>query len=453
MRFTAIALDYDGTIARDGAVAPHVLEGLRRLQESGRKLLLVTGRELEELLRVFPGIGIFDRVVAENGALYYRPDTGERRELATPPPEALIAALKTSGVPLAIGHTILATVRPNETAVLQCIADQGLEHQVIFNKGAVMVLPPGCNKASGLKFALADLGLSPHNLVAAGDGENDHALLEMAEYSVATANAVPMLKKTADLVTVATHGDGILEVVAALLDSDLAALPPRRQRHLPVLGTDWLNAEVKFPEYPGSILLAGRPSDTDELAMTLLRRICNAQYQFCVLDRRGHFLGFKPAIIFGTPENPPALEEISTALEKPDAQCIVCMAAVPDQQQYLGRLQALLGDIRTRLGRPHWILIDETRGAAAKPEMQQQVWPGEGNSIFISEDPAALERGVLASFDVIAASGPDAAPLLRTFAAELGEAEPALPGRPPGEGEALVWFRKLRQPVALLDLR
>ncbi len=159
MRYTAIALDYDGTIAHDGVVPPHVLEGLRRLKASGRKVILVTGRELDELLGIFPEIGLFDRVVAENGALMYRPETGERTQLGEPPPAALVDALNASGIPLSVGHTILATIRPHETVVLECIANLGLEQQVIFNKGAVMVLPPGCNKASGLRHVLAELGL------------------------------------------------------------------------------------------------------------------------------------------------------------------------------------------------------------------------------------------------------------------------------------------------------
>lgn len=220
MRYTAVALDYDGTIARQGEVPARVMEGLRLLKASGRKLLLVTGRELAELLRVFPGIGIFDRVVAENGALLYRPETGERQELGAPPPPALIQSLMARGIPLAVGHTILATVRPHETAVLECIDELGLKQQVIFNKGAVMVLPPGCNKASGVKSALAELGLSARSLVAAGDGENDHALLELAEYFAAVRNAVPSLQAAADHVTTATHGDGVLEIIEALLESD-----------------------------------------------------------------------------------------------------------------------------------------------------------------------------------------------------------------------------------------
>src|SRR3954466_9033543 len=221
MGYSAIALDYDGTIARDGVVPPQVLEALRALKASGRKLVLVTGRELEELLAVFPDIGVFDRVVAENGALLYRPNTEQRVALHEPPPLALIQALKASGIPLAIGHVILATVRPYETLVLECIARLGLEQQVIFNKGAVMVLPPGCNKASGLKSALEELGISPRDVVAVGDGENDHTLFELAGYSVATGNAVATLKEAADRVTNATHGDGVIEIVTSLLEHEL----------------------------------------------------------------------------------------------------------------------------------------------------------------------------------------------------------------------------------------
>src|SRR3954468_276470 len=121
MRYTAIALDYDGTIAHDGVVPPHVPDGLQRLKPSRRKLLLVTGRELEELLGIFPGVWLFDRVIAENGALLYRPETDERKELGEPPPDALIDALHASGIPLSVGHTIVATVRPHETVVLEAI--------------------------------------------------------------------------------------------------------------------------------------------------------------------------------------------------------------------------------------------------------------------------------------------------------------------------------------------
>src|SRR5260221_11667782 len=106
MRYTAVALDFDGTIAHDSGVPPQVIDGLRRLKETGRKLMLVTGRELPELLSIFPSLALFDRVVAENGALIYRPESGERRELGDPPPPALVALLRERGVPLSVGQSI-----------------------------------------------------------------------------------------------------------------------------------------------------------------------------------------------------------------------------------------------------------------------------------------------------------------------------------------------------------
>ena len=62
-----------GTLAHDGIVSEKTLSALERVKETGRKLMLVTGRELPDLKQVFPELGIFDKVVAENGALLYTP--------------------------------------------------------------------------------------------------------------------------------------------------------------------------------------------------------------------------------------------------------------------------------------------------------------------------------------------------------------------------------------------
>ena len=61
---------------------------------------------------------------------------------------------------------------------METIRDSGLELQIIFNKDAIMVLPPGINKMTGLCAALAELKLSRHNLAGIGDAQNDHAFLE-----------------------------------------------------------------------------------------------------------------------------------------------------------------------------------------------------------------------------------------------------------------------------------
>jgi hypothetical protein len=227
VRYVVLACDYDGPLARAGQVDAPTVAALERVRAAGRKLVLVTGRELADLQRVFPHLDLFDRAVAENGAVLYRPATREERLLAEPCPPALVEALRRHGVtPLSVGRAIVATWQPHETTVLAVIRALGLERQVIYNQGAVMVLPPGVNKASGLLAALAELRLSPHNAVGIGDAENDHAFLSTCACGVAVANALPLLKERADHVTRGARGQRVQELVAQLLADDLAAFAP-----------------------------------------------------------------------------------------------------------------------------------------------------------------------------------------------------------------------------------
>jgi hydroxymethylpyrimidine pyrophosphatase-like HAD family hydrolase len=123
--------------------------------------------------------------------------------------------------PISVGQTIVATWEPHETTVLKTIRDLGLELEVIFNKGAVMVLPTGVNKATGLKAALQEMGMQPQNIVAVGDAENDHTFLRYCGCGVAVANALTALKERACFVTQADHGVGVAELIARLLANDL----------------------------------------------------------------------------------------------------------------------------------------------------------------------------------------------------------------------------------------
>ncbi|TMD22965.1 MAG: HAD family phosphatase [Chloroflexi bacterium] len=225
MRYLAFATDYDGTLAHHGTVDRDTIEALRRLKSSGRKLILVTGRQMPDLARVFPELPLFDLVVGENGALIYQPERRESRRLADPPPSSFVDELRRRGVePLAVGQVVVATEQPNEHVVIDVIREGGLELQVIFNKGSVMVLPSSVNKATGLRAALEELALSPHNVVGVGDAENDHAFLSLCECGVAVANALDSLKQHADHVTDGRASDGVRELIEALIANDLRDL-------------------------------------------------------------------------------------------------------------------------------------------------------------------------------------------------------------------------------------
>src|SRR5262252_6641705 len=258
MRYLVLACDFDGTIASDGNVRDETLAALRRLRDSGRKIVLVTGREMEDLLKIFPAIEVFDRVVAENGGVLYRPASREYRALGEPPSAAFVEALRARKVsPLAVGHCIVATWQPNEGAVLDVIRDLGLELQVIFNKGAVMVLPSGLNKATGLEAALLELGLSPHNCVGVGDAENDHAFMRLCECSVAVANALPLIRDRSDWVTPTRNGDGVAELIDRLVDDDLASLESQLSRHAIPIGLRGEDEEIRLEPYGRAVLVAG----------------------------------------------------------------------------------------------------------------------------------------------------------------------------------------------------
>ncbi|MCG7505225.1 HAD family hydrolase [Mesorhizobium retamae] len=222
MDVTALATDYDETLAEEGLVSATTFAALQKLKESQRKLILVSGRQLPDLKRVFPHLGIFDRVVAENGAILHDPATGREQLLAPVYPPAFVDSLRERGVdPLLVGRSVIGTLVPNEMIVLDEIRRHGLELEIIFNKGAVMVLPSGVNKATGLMAALDDLNLPVDGVVAIGDAENDHDFLRRAGYGVAVANALPSLKETADRVTLAPAGDGVREIIDDILRGDV----------------------------------------------------------------------------------------------------------------------------------------------------------------------------------------------------------------------------------------
>lgn len=224
MRYHLLATDYDGTIAFDGKVDEPTVEALRHAKGKGLRLVMVTGRELTDLFNTFEHSILFDRIVAENGAVLYDPATKAVELISSPPPPALVEALERQSVPLSIGHSIVATVEPYEHQVLAAIRDLGLEWHVIFNKGSVMALPADVTKATGLAPALAALQISADRTVGVGDAENDQAFLRMCGLAVAVDNALPIVKKAADVVTAGARGDGVIELIARLLAGEFDTL-------------------------------------------------------------------------------------------------------------------------------------------------------------------------------------------------------------------------------------
>jgi hydroxymethylpyrimidine pyrophosphatase-like HAD family hydrolase len=194
---------------------------------AGMALILVTGRTLDHVAAEFPFEELCEAIVAENGAVVYYP---RRDEVSLPfgrLDPAFLKRVESMGVRLERGLAIASTWIPQDEGVLKALREIRSGAVVEYNRDAVMILPAGATKGTGLLVALQELGYSPHNVVACGNAENDRSLFEVVELGVAVANAQPAAKLAADAVLSQENGAGVELLIKDLLNG---RVPRRRQR-------------------------------------------------------------------------------------------------------------------------------------------------------------------------------------------------------------------------------
>lgn len=443
MYFLALATDFDGTLAHDGAIDPAALSALARFRKAGGRVLLVTGRELADLGHVVPDLAAFDTIVAENGAVLYDPATGEERPLAPPPPAPLVAELRHRGVrPLAVGRAIIATWEPHEATCLAVIRELGLDMQIAFNKGAVMILPSGISKSSGLAQALAAHGVSAKNVVGVGDAENDHSFLAQCGLSAAVANATPALKASVDLVLAGRNGAGVVELIDRIMGED-ARLAPLAHHGLR-LGHDSAGRPDYLSPSDGPALILG-PSRCGKstLATSLTERMAEQGLSFCVLDPEGDYVGLRHALTLGGSATPPHLADALAMLREGGTSLVINAQALTldGRRRSFAQLLAEATQLRERSGRPHWLVIDEAHEVI--PPGQSGPAPalpkGAPGLIFISLEAAMLAPAVLRAAGTILALGPRPREILAEVSALSGHPLPA--AVPAAEHGAMLCWR------------
>ncbi len=438
MRFMVLATDYDDTLATDGTVGAPTVAALERWRASGRRLVLVTGRPFADLVRIFPRFELFDRIVAENGATLWRPGESEV-PLAGGPDERLVARLRAGGVPFSAGRCVVATRVPHEVEVLEAIRALGLELRVVFNKGAVMVLPPGVDKESGLRVALAEMGLSLRSAVGVGDAENDQAFLTACECGVAVANALPAVRSAADLATRGARGQGVEEIVEQVIVDDLASVPLSRRAVAIGIRRDGTALEVS----PASALLVTGASSEGRttVATALLDQLLGRGYQVCLVDPDADHEGFPGLVALGNARRPPAVDEVAALLqESTGASAAVNLLALPvsERQAFLGALLGRTRELRLRTGRPHFLVVNEAH----------QVLPATSSSgpssplraapfLLVTGHPDRLSREMLRQVEWAISVGDRPEEPLQLLAASARREIPPVPAA--ANGESLVW--------------
>jgi hydroxymethylpyrimidine pyrophosphatase-like HAD family hydrolase len=459
MRYLALALDYDGTAATDGRLTDVASSAIERLRSSGRRVVLVTGRQVSDLLRVCPRITLFDLIVAENGGVIYDPQAREEMPLGAALPARFAERLRARGVaPLEEGAVVVATDEAHGGVMLEVIRELGLEVQVIFNRGAVMALPFGVNKATGLEVAVRRLGMSRHEVVGIGDAENDHSLLEYCECGVAVANAVDSLKEFAAFVTRGANGTGVSELVDELIADDLHRMEGRLERSLVLVGKRPDGSEVRIPPYGRNLLIAG-PSGTGKSTMTagLIERLIDKAYQLCIIDPEGDYSTLQALINLGNQQRAPTVDEVLSILEDPTINLSVNLLGLrlEDRPFFLAQLIPGLQALRARTGRPHRIVLDEAHHML--PEAWGQVsltFPRKlGETILVTVHPDHLAPAVLAPIDVVFAIGPSPEETLKRFAGAAAQRLTWPQGLEYAPGSLVAWFVGDGQPPFSMEVQ
>jgi HAD superfamily hydrolase (TIGR01484 family) len=452
VRYLALVTDYDGVIARDGRASNAAIDALERLKNSGRRAVLITGRRLKDLIEAFPQHAMFDSIVAENGGVVYDPRTRRETVLGKPPSEDLVRRLRELKVdPLEVGQVIVSTWLPHHLSVLRAIQERGLELHVIFNRSAVMVLPPGVNKATGMVHALRQLGLSPHEVVGVGDSENDHSFLELSECPATVANAVPSIRKLAALTTQAENGAGLAELIGELIASDLSNLQGRLAKNVVAIGRASDGTPVTIAPYGSNILIAG-PSGSGKSTVTagIVERLFQQKYQLCIVDPEGDYGTLPDIITLGNQKHAVTVNEVLAILEDPTRSLNVNLLGIPlsDRPEFFGQLFPSLQSMRMRTGRPHWIVLDEAHHMlpAEWSHVDQAIPQNVGETVLVTVHADHLPPPVLSHVDVVIAVGPSPQATIKSFADITGHPLVWSEGLTDQRGNAVVWFPGKGQP-------
>jgi hydroxymethylpyrimidine pyrophosphatase-like HAD family hydrolase len=398
MHYVAIAAGFDGTLAQEGACDPRCVHALRLLGASGRKLILVSGRELRDLLERMPDMDVFDFVIAENGAVMYRPATRESAILGQAPSELLVQELQRVGIqPLSVGNAVIRTTRENREKVSKTLHRLELDIQLVEDRVALMMVPADVSPVCGVQTALGELGLSPRNLLAVGDHTADSGLFRFAQYSIAVANATNDAKRIADRVTDAQICDGFLEIAAGLLAGESTEVPERHRITVSLSDDD---KQLTFSPGSDSVVICGSNVTAKSwLCQRLAAELVSRTYQCCVLTDSLVDLGSEMAAlrshmsIIGSSLVPPRVMDVVTALEEPYSSVAIDMAALTDRKRvaFTQDLLRQLRNLQSVSGHPHAVLIHDPRQIhASQPELAALARSRDVSIVYVASEAMSL---------------------------------------------------------------
>ena len=252
-----IAIDLDDTLLPHlGSISERVINSIARVRDAGITVVPSTGRTVSTTAPVARAADIDGWMVCSNGAIIatVEPETiidtttfdptdllDTLRELV---PDAVYAVEDVHGVfhtthmfdagPLGLSirevpfehllaDPVVRLVVRSETHAkrgFREVAEALGYHSVVFGIADVAWMdigPKGVNKATGLAKVCSRLDINPALTLAIGDSYNDVEMFKWAGYSVAMGSAPESIKAIVDAVTSPVPGDGVADVLDAIV--------------------------------------------------------------------------------------------------------------------------------------------------------------------------------------------------------------------------------------------
>jgi hydroxymethylpyrimidine pyrophosphatase-like HAD family hydrolase len=405
MKFGVLALDYDGTIARDGALDPDVKAAIIEARGRGIVVVLVTGRILSDLRQAAGGLEFVDAVVAENGAVLAFPN-GQSRPIGHPPPQAFLDELRRRGIEFKTGQCIVEADAALAPRILAVIRELELPLVLLFNRSRLMVLPQAISKSTGLRAALNALRLSVHNAIAIGDAENDHDLLAECEIAVAVGWGSAALQKEADEIL---QGDGPCAVAAYIRRAakEIRLPRPRIGRRCMTLGTVEGGRPLAFDLRGRDVLIVGDPQSGKSWVTGLACEEMILQgYCVCVIDPEGDYGGLESlpgVLVLGGDAPPPDIPDVARALRHFDLSVVIDLSreAYEEKVTYLKALLPMLASLRRTTGLPHRIVVDEAHYFLHEPNVKELLDLELGAYTVVTYRPSDLHPDLRRNIEVV----------------------------------------------------
>jgi phosphoglycolate phosphatase (TIGR01487 family) len=215
MAIKAIAVDIDGTLTDERKVlSTRGVEALRRVQERGTTVCLVSGNVLPIAYGLKTYMGLDGPVVAENGGIVcHGTEVVELFDITLP--RKALELLKAN---MDVQELFTSRWRRTEVAVerwadMERIKEllDGWELTIERTGFAIHIMNAGDGKGLGVKKMAELLGIDTEEIAAFGDSDNDVSMFRQCGFSVAVGNASAAAKAAASHVSRKEHAEGVIE--------------------------------------------------------------------------------------------------------------------------------------------------------------------------------------------------------------------------------------------------